>query len=206
MDDLGYDLLNYGAQGDPASQFSDWLDYLLVHDNTWSMGNPPNHIAEQPATDLTIPSSSYVTKPWRFLSPFERIFTGVSRTTSLLPLRHYPPKHPPRNASTRTATKPVRPCEPKESGPVVPARESSVGARTVNDISRLRKSEWYGSLATRSTGGMTLSGGIIISIERGWISDDTLGTSGSRTHSFMCEGFSLLFFFCSCWSRKRAPW
>ena len=196
-------------------QFPDWLDYLLVHDNIWSMGNPPlDYIAEQPAPDLTIPSSSYVTKPWRFLSPFERIFTGVSRTTSRLPLRRHPPKHPPRNISTqhcprrnRTAAKPVRSRKSGDSGPAVPAGKTSVGAGSANGILRRQENVRYVSLATkRSTQGMILSGGIIISIAEGWISDDTLGTPGSRTHSFMCEGFSLLFFFCSCWSRQRAPW
>ena len=81
--DPAYSYLNYGIQGDPTPHFSDWLGYPLVHDNTWSMGNPPlDYTTEQPVQDFTMPSPSYVSKPSGLLGSFERIITGVSRAIS----------------------------------------------------------------------------------------------------------------------------
>lgn len=78
-----YDYLNYGMQGDPGPNYSDWLGYPVVQDDTWVMGDPSlDYFAEQSAPDFTMPSPSYVTKPSRLLGLFDRILTGVSRATS----------------------------------------------------------------------------------------------------------------------------
>jgi len=83
MGDPAYNYLNNVMQGDPAPNYSDWLGYSVVHDNTWTMGNPPlDYTTEQSAPDFTMPSPSYVAKPSKLLGSFDRILTGVSRATS----------------------------------------------------------------------------------------------------------------------------
>jgi len=74
-----YDHLNYGMQGEPTPDYSDWLGYSVVQDTTWAMYNPSlDYFAEQSAPDFTIASPLYVAKPSRLLGSFDRILTGVS--------------------------------------------------------------------------------------------------------------------------------
>lgn len=84
MGDLAYNYLHH-AQGD---YFSDWLGLPLFSDDTsWSTNSfSPNPISEQLTTEFTMPSPSYVDRPWKSLHSLNSFPQGFSELLPFDPL------------------------------------------------------------------------------------------------------------------------